>query len=258
MLIREEESGPVIGTETFTWKVVPDDGSWDVHINPRTDIFRGGYAFFQENEPIVFDLDFSTDAPGTEFLCDVEPADTFEVPQGVPCDSPYEWPGPGHELPWDLFVWAVRDGITGPASVQWFYVNTLPEIEPLRDQEHVVGTELKPIPISVDDWESTATLTAVDLPPGVRLDGETLVGTLQEVGVYEVSIEADDGDGGTAREAFVWRVIEPPEGPEMPPPPPEGPDMPPPPESGTVLSASRSGGTDLLTWVEGAMRRLLR
>src|SRR5680860_1569151 len=86
--------------------------------------------------------------------------------------------------------------------------NAPPMIEDLPDVTRALGARRDPaIVVDADDADGDRlTLTADDLPTGVKLSDSRLEGTPTAAGVYEATLTVSDGRGGVTNEEMTWRI----------------------------------------------------
>ena len=120
----------------------------------------------------------------------------------------------------DSFTYEVvdADGAIASATVDIVVdpINDLPVVNPSPDQTNVDSENIS-LDISgnfSDPDGDPLTFTAAGLPPGLSIDSAgnisgTLDSSASQGGPYAVQVTADDGNGGTVTDTFMWTVTNP-------------------------------------------------
>ncbi|WP_298303488.1 Ig-like domain-containing protein [uncultured Erythrobacter sp.] len=127
----------------------------------------------------------------------------------------------------DTITYTISDGNGGTSiaivTVTVNAVNDAPEATPIGAQNNLDSATVSlPVGGNFSDIDGdTLTFDATGLPPGLTIDPATgeISGTIDPDasqggpagdGIYEVTVSADDGNGGTVSTTFSWTVINPP------------------------------------------------
>ena len=89
-----------------------------------------------------------------------------------------------------------------------FTLNQPPVLTSPGDQSDPVGATVA-LPINANDPEGdTLTFSATGLPPGLSINSNSgqIAGTLAASGTYNVTVNVNDGNGGTDNASFTWTV----------------------------------------------------
>ncbi|MEM7455250.1 MAG: Ig-like domain-containing protein [Planctomycetota bacterium] len=206
----DDGNGGVV-SDTFTWTVAnPAPDAVSDNVSTSEDIPVSGDVSTNDSDP---------DGDSVTFNKLTDPANGIVV---LNSDGTFTYTPDLNYSGIDSFTYEIIDAdgasTTGTVTIAVGDVNDPPAVTtPIADQTSLDADSISlDISGNFDDPESEPlTFSATGLPPGLSLDSSTgiISGTIDnsasQGGPYSVTVTADDGNGGTGSDTFIWLVNNP-------------------------------------------------